>query len=172
MKPLLRLAEALRTWLLEERERAREARAVRGVDRSLFRLRRLRGKRPDAGEEEALVGRLVEAGATSDPPPSETEVTWRLTPEEVRRRQSIFQNRIRTMDERLADDPEDLDALFAKATFLALRQEYDEAAHLLNDLTRLDPAYPGAWHLKAEVYRLMGDARMAGLCLASAERVS
>ncbi len=173
MKPILRLLAALRHWFLDELERARSDDGVDEVNRSLSLLRRLRRRGGNPREEELLVDRLVAEGGVDSASPSARETDpppRRLSPEEVRRRQSIFQNRARAMDEQLAADAGNLDALFAKAAFLALRQEYDEAARLLNDLTRLDPTYPGAWHLKAKVYQLMGDPRMAELCLRSAQR--
>lgn len=83
---------------------------------------------------------------------------------EAERRRSLFENRLRQMDRRLSMDPGDVDALFAKATYLAMRKQYDEATHALDEITRLSPYYPGVWHLKAKVYELMGDKAMAELC--------
>ncbi len=83
---------------------------------------------------------------------------------EAERRRSLFENRLRQMDQRLASDPGDVDALFAKATYLAMRKQYDEATKALDEITRLSPYYPGVWHLKAKVYELMGDKAMAELC--------
>lgn len=101
----------------------------------------------------------------STPAEGQEETTVSLADQgEAERRRSLFENRLRQMDQRLASDPGDVDALFAKATYLAMRKQYDDATKALDEITRLSPYYPGVWHLKAKVYELMGDKAMAELC--------
>ncbi len=90
-------------------------------------------------------------------------------PHEVERRRNLFQNRMREIDDRLAANPADMDALFSKATYLAMRKQYREAMQALDEITRLDPYYPGVWHLKTKVYELMGNREMAELCRTRAQ---
>lgn len=86
-------------------------------------------------------------------------------PAEVRRRQALFENRIQSIDQRLAANPEDADALFAKGTYLAMQRRHLEAVQALDQVTRINPRYPGVWFLKAKVHQTLGNARMAELCL-------
>ncbi len=88
---------------------------------------------------------------------------------ELERRVGLFEHRIKEMDDRLTVDPGDIDALFAKATYLAMRRRYTEAIQALDEITRLSPYYPGVWHLKAKVYELTGNKEMADLCTRRAE---
>ena len=75
----------------------------------------------------------------------------------------------RACAERLHEDPGDPDALFARAAFHAASGRFARAMSILNELAGIAPDYPGLWRFKATVYRVMGDARMASLCLAAAE---
>lgn len=141
------------------------------LDVALERLRAVReGGVPDRERGEVTTTLLRAVAAAAGPDGSDAEGPRRIDPEEARRRQAIFQGRIQAMDERLGTDPEDADALFAKATYLALRKEYQGALGILNELTRLSPRYPGVWYLKAKVCQLLGDTKMAELCLSSASR--
>ncbi len=67
-------------------------------------------------------------------------------------------------EEKLKEDPKDLDALFTKAAALARMKEYDPAIGVLNELTKHDPRYPGIWMLKAKIYDRLGDEVKANLC--------
>ncbi len=67
-------------------------------------------------------------------------------------------------EERLSGSPEDLDALFTKAAAQARLKEYDAALKTLNELTRMQPAYPGMWMLKAKLFDQVGDELKANLC--------
>jgi len=66
---------------------------------------------------------------------------------------------------RLRSNPEDLDALFAFGTWLAMTERFDESVEVLHEITKRDPNYPGVWVLKSQVYRRMGKSRMAELCM-------
>ena len=69
-----------------------------------------------------------------------------------------------TLD-RLRRNPEDLDALFTFASWLAMRHRYMEAVEVLHEITKREPDYPGVWLLKSVVYKRMGKTRMAELCM-------
>jgi hypothetical protein len=84
---------------------------------------------------------------------------------EVRRRQAIFEKRMKSIDDRLAANAQDADALFAKATYMAMRKEYEKAIELLDEVGVVNSEYPGLWVFKAKVYELMGNLKMAELCL-------
>ncbi|MFQ6107127.1 MAG: hypothetical protein ACE5QF_06030 [Thermoplasmata archaeon] len=58
----------------------------------------------------------------------------------------------------------DLDALFAKAAWLAKTKEYEKCIDTLDVITKRDPFYPGVWTLKAKMYSCLGDEKMAKLC--------
>ena len=84
---------------------------------------------------------------------------------EVRRRQAIFEKRMKSIDDRLAADAQDADALFAKATYLSMRKEYEKAIDLLDQVGVVNAEYPGLWIFKAKIYELMGNLKMAELSL-------
>jgi Flp pilus assembly protein TadD len=65
---------------------------------------------------------------------------------------------------RLRKNPDDRDALFTKATFLAKIGKYHDAMVCLERLAEIDQYYPGLWQLKAVVHDKMGDKRMARVC--------
>jgi tetratricopeptide (TPR) repeat protein len=73
---------------------------------------------------------------------------------------------------RLQENPHDLDALFAKAAWLAKTQEFEKRIETLETITKRDPFYPGIWMLKAKIYRQLGNEKMARLCLERAEEQS
>ncbi len=72
----------------------------------------------------------------------------------------IFQK----VDDKLKEDPTDLQAIFTKAAALARMNDYREAINVLNELTIHDPRYPGMWMLKAKLYDRMGEQAKANLC--------
>ena len=84
---------------------------------------------------------------------------------EVRRRQAIFEKRMQSIDDRLEANAQDTDALFAKATYLAMRKEYEKAIDLLDQVGVVTSDYPGLWIFKAKLYELMGNLKMAELSL-------
>ncbi len=87
---------------------------------------------------------------------------------EVRRRQAIFEKRMKSIDDRLEANAQDADALFAKATYLTMRKEYEKAIELLDQVGVVNSDYPGLWIFKAKIYELMGNLKMAELSLARA----
>ncbi|MEE8232198.1 MAG: hypothetical protein V3R46_02645 [Thermoplasmata archaeon] len=90
---------------------------------------------------------------------------------EVRRRQAIFEKRMKSIDDRLAADAQDADALFAKATYMAMRKEYEKAVDLLDQVGAVNSDYPGLWIFKAKIYELMGNLKMAELSLKRASEL-
>ena len=68
------------------------------------------------------------------------------------------------MLDRLRENPRDGDALFASAAFLAAQEKTREAVERLNELAKVDPAYPGLWRFKARLYQDLGNLRLASLC--------
>ncbi|MFQ5986585.1 MAG: hypothetical protein ACE5KQ_04445 [Thermoplasmata archaeon] len=68
----------------------------------------------------------------------------------------------------LAENEDDLDALFTLAAHLAVSGEHEEALEYLIRLTALDPRYPGLWWVKARVFLAAGkeDAARASLRMA------
>ncbi len=90
---------------------------------------------------------------------------------EVRRRQAIFEKRMKSIDDRLAADAQDADALFAKATYMAMRKEYEKAIEFLDQVGVVNSDYPGLWIFKAKIYELMGNLKMAELSLTRASQL-
>ncbi|MFQ5884894.1 MAG: hypothetical protein ACE5IO_07320 [Thermoplasmata archaeon] len=66
----------------------------------------------------------------------------------------------------------DLDALFAKAAWLAKVKEYEKCVECLDIITKADPFYPGVWMLKAKMHSQLGNERMARLCQERGEEQS
>lgn len=152
-----------------EEEEPEEDQTIQEVDATLTQIRSLKEGEASTEAEEQLTSALVASVVPVEG--RDTRVFPRqIDPTEARRRQAIFQNRVHTMDERLRADATDMDALFAKATYLILQTRHQEALRLLDELTRTDPTYPGAWHLKAKVYEMLGNPKMAELCRTSAKR--
>ena len=73
---------------------------------------------------------------------------------------------------RLQENPLDLDALFAKAAWLATSGEYEKCIETLETITKRDPFYPGIWVFKAKIFRQLGNEKMARLCQERAEEQS
>ena len=58
--------------------------------------------------------------------------------------------------QRLAENAEDPDALFALAAIQAREGCLTEGLTILEHVLRLDPRYPGAWRFKATLHRMSG----------------
>src|SRR5438132_6096267 len=58
--------------------------------------------------------------------------------------------------QRLLENAEDVDALFVLAALHAHDGLVAEGITVLDRVLRLDPAYPGAWRLKATLHRMSG----------------
>ena len=61
----------------------------------------------------------------------------------------------------LAANERDRDALFTVGAHLAAAGEAQEAIEVLNNLTMVDPDYPGLWWVKARVFEALGNAQAA-----------
>lgn len=87
--------------------------------------------------------------------------------ESEQRRQEVLllvSKRLKECEEALRENPDDADALFTKAVFLARIGEYWRSLECLNRLTSVNPVYPGVWHLKSSLYRRVGDVGRARAC--------
>ena len=67
------------------------------------------------------------------------------------------------LEERLAANDRDPDALFTLAALRTIQGRHDEALEWLGVLEEIEPRYPGIWRLKAKIYELKGDAETASL---------
>ena len=65
------------------------------------------------------------------------------------------------LDERLAANDRDPDAIFTLAALRTIQGRFDEALEWLGMLEDIAPKYPGIWRLKAKIYELKGDAEAA-----------
>jgi tetratricopeptide (TPR) repeat protein len=72
--------------------------------------------------------------------------------------------RLKTCEDALRKNPDDPDALFTKAVFLARIREYKRAIDCLRRVTSLEPEYPMVWGLMSLIYSRMGDYRNAKSC--------
>ena len=72
--------------------------------------------------------------------------------------------RLKTCEDALKKDPDDPDALFTKAVFLARIREYRRAIDCLRRVTALEPEYPMVWGLMSLIYSKMGDYQNAKSC--------
>jgi hypothetical protein len=118
------------------------------------------GGEPTPAEATDVAASMLEGLlADFDEPETGVEVS------EIRRRQAIFDKRMKSIDDRLSSDAQDADALFAKATYLAMRKEYEKAIELLDQVGAVKSDYPGLWIFKAKIYELMGNLKMAELSL-------
>lgn len=77
---------------------------------------------------------------------------------------------VETATRRLRENPDDPDALFALAAWLAVSGRPSDAIGLLRRLTRIDPGYPGVWRVMANVYRQLGDEAKARECEGTSDR--
>ncbi len=66
-------------------------------------------------------------------------------------------DRAAAVDDRLGENAEDADALFAKAAMLAKGGDVPGAIRTLETLASVDGAYPGLWVLKAKLHALRGE---------------
>lgn len=71
---------------------------------------------------------------------------------------------VRTLRERARANPRDPDALTALGSLLLQRDQPDKALECFHRVTRLDPAYPGIWRLKARAFDALGDTKSAEAC--------
>jgi cytochrome c-type biogenesis protein CcmH/NrfG len=60
--------------------------------------------------------------------------------------------------QRLAENADDLDALFVLAAMEAQEGRVAEGLTILDQVLRLEPAYPGGWRFKAILHRMNGEA--------------
>ncbi len=67
-------------------------------------------------------------------------------------------NTARLVSERLAENANDVDALFVLAAMRVQDGRVDEGLAILDHVLELDPKYPGAWRFKATLYRMQGQA--------------
>lgn len=72
--------------------------------------------------------------------------------------------RLKTCEDALRKNPDDPDALFTKAVFLARIREYRRAVDCLKRVITLQPEYPMAWGLLSLIYSRMGDYQNARMC--------
>jgi hypothetical protein len=84
-----------------------------------------------------------------------------------------IEEEVRTRRERLielvGEEPDNADAMFYFAVWLADNDSTREALELLHKVTRADPLYPGVWRFKATLFTELGEEKMAKLCLSRAE---
>ena len=59
--------------------------------------------------------------------------------------------------QRLAENAEDLDALFVLAAIEARDGNVSGGLTIIDHVLRLDPTYPGAWRFKATLHRMRGE---------------
>jgi hypothetical protein len=59
--------------------------------------------------------------------------------------------------QRLAENADDVDALFVFAAMEAKEGRVTEGLTILDHVLRLAPAYPGGWRFKATLHRMNGD---------------
>lgn len=61
------------------------------------------------------------------------------------------------VQQRLAENAQDVDALFVLAAIQARDGRVSEGLTILDHVLRLDPGYPGAWMFKATLHRMRGE---------------
>lgn len=89
------------------------------------------------------------------------------------KRDDVTARLMAVVDQRLAQNPRDADALFVKAAALAKGGDVGGAIVALEALSLFDDAYPGLWILKAKIHARRGEpekARAARLRAQEAER--
>ena len=77
---------------------------------------------------------------------------------------SLISRRLKLCDDTLRRNPDDPDALFAKAVFLAKIREYRRSLQCLERVADLDPEYPGVWRTKAVIHVKLGERSEADAC--------
>lgn len=77
---------------------------------------------------------------------------------------SLISRRLKLCDDTLRSNPDDPDALFAKAVFLAKIREYRRSLQCLERVAELEPQYPGLWRTKATIHTKLGETRQAEWC--------
>ncbi len=65
------------------------------------------------------------------------------------------------MRERLAQDANDLDALFVLAAITTQDGRVDEGLRILERVLRMNPGYPGAWFFKEKLHTMRGEVDQA-----------
>ena len=81
-------------------------------------------------------------------------------------------SRLERMISVVKEDPEDPDAAFFFAAWLASNGSTREALETLHMVTNKHPNYPGIWLFKATLYDQLNDRKMADLCRARAKDVA
>lgn len=76
----------------------------------------------------------------------------------------IVSQRLKTCDDALKKNPDDPDALFTKAVFLARIHEYKRAIDCLERVIDINEEYPMVWGVMSLVYSRMGDFKNAKTC--------
>jgi len=79
---------------------------------------------------------------------------------------------LRIAEERIRIDPNDADALFAKASALAAMGDMRGAIGSLNALATANDTYPGLWVLRAKLFARMGDPESARESRRKAEEIA
>jgi hypothetical protein len=74
-------------------------------------------------------------------------------------------------DDILAENSKDSGALFVKGSVFLKIGNYKKCIEVLNELSKIDPEYPGLWVLKANVYTLLREKKMAILAKKRAEEI-
>ena len=72
--------------------------------------------------------------------------------------------RLKTCEDALRKNPDDPDALFTKAVFLARIREYKRAIECLQRVAAINTDYPMIWGLMSLIYSRMGDYQNARTC--------
>ncbi len=71
---------------------------------------------------------------------------------------------IRSVEERLHANADDLDGLEALGVWHLARGEAEKALDCFHAITRRDAHYPGIWRLKAKAFVALGDRESAARC--------
>ena len=169
-----------------------EVQVVREGDKAIHKISvlSLKGTLLESGSLPLATNARVPAqlGSTQDDPnpqpavkgrnaPGEPESQERVGPEEshppvpplVERMKAgdLVARSLAIANERLAIDPNDVDALFVKAASFARsgrRRDLVSAVATLETVALLDDKYPGLWRLKAKIHRGLGEREKAEKC--------
>jgi len=77
---------------------------------------------------------------------------------------SLISRRLKLCEDTLRRDPDNTDALFTKAVFLAKIREWRRALQCIERVADLDPQYPGVWRTKAVIHVKLGETAAAEAC--------